>query len=106
MSLVLLGSQVTPVAPLSYTQQYNTMTTILELPTSAATAINELQARKERLLALLPDGSFPNKNKHPADCRSVPCGLGSGTGFIMSAVQEIDNTIAEIVKRCLVTRSW
>ncbi len=82
------------------------MNTQLQLPESAATMINQLQARKEGLRSLLPKGSFPFEERHPADCRSVRCGMGTGAGFINKAIDEIDTTIAEIIKLCLVDRNW
>jgi hypothetical protein len=32
--------------------------------------------------------------------------MGTGAGFINKAIDEIDTTIAEIIKRCLVNRNW
>ena len=83
-----------------------THNTHLQLPESAAEAIKQLQSRKEGLRALLPVGYFPFEEKHAADCRSVPCGMGSGTSFINQAITEIDANIAEIIKICLVDRNW
>ena len=82
------------------------MTTTLQLPETAALAINQLQARREGLRALLPKGSFPFEERHEADCRHVRAGLGCGAGFINHAINEIDETIAEIIKRCLIDRNW
>jgi hypothetical protein len=82
------------------------MNTTLQLPITAAEAINQLQARKDGLIALLPKGSFPFEERHEADCRSVRAGMGSGTGFINHAINEINETIAEIIKRCLIDRNW
>jgi hypothetical protein len=82
------------------------MNTTLQLPETAALAINQLQARKEGLRALLPKGSFPFEERHEADCRSVRAGMGDGSGFINHAINEIDETISEIIKRCLIDRNW
>lgn len=92
--------------PLELHNQYNTMNTTLQLPQSAADAVNQLQARRQGLRSLLPTGSFPFDERHEADCRHVPAGFGSGAGFINHAINEIDETIAEIIKRCLVDRNW
>lgn len=100
-----LGSQVTPAAP-RHTQPYTHMNTHIQLPESAALAINQLQARKEGLIALLPKGSFPFEERHEADCRNVRAGLGNGAGFIDHAINEINETITEIIKRCLIDRNW
>jgi hypothetical protein len=82
------------------------MNTALQLPESASKAIKQLHARKDALRALLPKGSFPFEELHEADCRSVKASLGTGTGFIMKAIDEINVSIAEIVKRCLVDYNW
>jgi hypothetical protein len=82
------------------------MNTRLQLPESASQAINQLQARKDGLIALLPKGSFPFEERHEADCRSVPCGIGSGAMQINHAVEEINQSIALIIKRCLIDRNW
>ena len=92
--------------PSSYTQKYTHMNTTLQLPETAALAINQLQARKEGLRALLPKGSFPFEERHEADCRSVRAGMGNGSGFINHAINEIDETMSEIIKRCLIDRNW
>ncbi len=92
--------------PSSYTQQHTHMNTTIQLPASAAEAINQLQARKQGLLALLPKGSFPFEERHEADCRAVPCGIGSGGMHINHAVEEINQSIALIIKRCLVDHNW
>jgi len=82
------------------------MNTTLQLPITAAEAINQLQARKDGLIALLPKGSFPFEERHEADCRNVRAGMGSGAGFINHAINEINETMAEIIKRCLIDRNW
>jgi hypothetical protein len=82
------------------------MNTTLQLPITAAEAINQLQARKDGFIALLPKGSFPFEERHEADCRSVRAGMGSGAGFINHAINEINETMAEIIKRCLIDRNW
>ena len=82
------------------------MNTTIQLPASAAESINQLETRKQGLRALLPKGSFPFEEKHEADCRSVPCGIGSGMRGILDAIFEIDASIALIIKRCLVDRNW
>jgi hypothetical protein len=97
---------VTPAAPQTTHTTHTHMNTTLQLPESAAEAINQLQARKEGLRALLPKGSFPFEERHEADCRSVRAGMGSGSGFINHAINEIDETISEIIKRCLIDRNW
>jgi hypothetical protein len=82
------------------------MNTSIQLPDKAAKAVNDLQARKTALLAIVEHRNFPHEDKSPVCCDNVPAGLGDGTGLIFEAVHEIDATIAMIVQRALVDRSF
>lgn len=68
--------------------------------------MNDLQARKAALQAIVKHESFPFQTENPVFCRNVPAGMGDGTGFIHQAIEEINAMIASIVHRSLVDRSF
>ena len=112
VSLVVLGSQVTPAAPQATRNNthIHTMITNISLPESAALAIEDLEARKRILLSLYPTQEERNnvirRRDRPELCNEVPAFYDSGSSGIHSAIESINWTIAEIIKRCLVDRNW
>jgi hypothetical protein len=82
------------------------MNTSIQLPDKAAAAVNDLQARKTALQAIVKHRNFPCEDKSPVYCDNVPAGLGDGTSLICEAIHEIDATIAMIIQRALVDRSF
>lgn len=82
------------------------MNTSIQLNDKAAAAVNDLQARKTALQAIVKHRNFPYQDKNPVYCDNVPAGLGDGTGLICQAIHEIDAAIASIIYRSLVDRSF
>lgn len=82
------------------------MQTSIQLTAKAAAAITDLQARKDALQAIIKHRNFPYEDRNPMYCDNVPASYGEGTNFIFEAICEINESIAQIIKKDLVDRNF
>lgn len=84
------------------------MQTSIQLTAKAAAAITDLRARKDALQAIIKHRNFPyeDQDRNPMYCDNVPAAYGAGTNFIFEAICEINESIAQIIKKDLVDRNF